>query len=338
MTEKKSKSKIFESYPYPFKKLGFGAMGLSGIFEDRNDEYMIRSVLYSLERGINFIDTARAYSRSEELLGRALKMWKGERPFIATKAAPLTPQTKKPSGVWGWHHPVSVESAYPKSSIRKSLEESLTHLQVDYVDLLQLHNYWGHWHPSEYWLDELDQLKQEGKCLNIGVSVPDHRHDLAIALVRSGRIDSVQTIFNIFDPLALDSLMPVCKENNVAVIARAILDEGGLAGLLSMQTKFSNEDWLYNYFDCLPREIYLQKLDAIKQFIPEHADNLAQLAIKFALLPDEISIALTSMHRHDYAKENIDLLEKPKLSHDVFDTLRYGHRWTRNFYQKRKYL
>ena len=333
-----SETKVFEHYPAQLKKLGFGAMGLSGIFGEKDDDYMIRSVLYSLEQGINFIDTARIYGRSEELVGKALKEWGGERPFLATKVKPLTPQNKPPAGVWGWHHPVAAEIAFPKGSIRQSLEESLRFLQVDYVDLLQLHNYWGNWDPDGHWLDELDQVRQEGKCSHIGVSVPDHRPDLAISLVRTGRIDSVQVVFNIFDPLALDCLMPVCKKFNVAVIARAILDEGGLSGFLDMETEFAKDEWLYNYFDCLPRETYLQKVNGLKKFIPEYADNLAELAIKFALCPQEVTIALTSMHIHEYAMQNIDILKKPGLSQDVFDELRHGNRWIRNFYQQRKYL
>jgi aryl-alcohol dehydrogenase-like predicted oxidoreductase len=64
-------------------------MGLAGGFGKQDDEYMIRSVLLALEKGVNVIDTARAYGRSEELVGKALNQWKGERPFLATKPVEL---------------------------------------------------------------------------------------------------------------------------------------------------------------------------------------------------------------------------------------------------------
>lgn len=330
--------KLFSRFSRSFPRLGFGAMGLSGIFGSYDDRYLIDSVLFALKKGIGFIDTARAYGRSEELLGKALKEWGGPRPFLATKALPVTPQNKPPPGVWGWHHPVEADVAYPPGQIARSLETSLQELGVDHVDLLQLHNYWGHWGCDGHWLDELQSLKEQGKARHIGVSLPDHRADLGIALAASGRIDSIQVLFHIFEPLALDCLIPVCQQHGVAVIARAILDEGGLAGNLRADTEFADDDWLKGYFDCLPREIYLRKVDALRAFLPQEADTLAELAIKFALQPEGVTVALTSMHVREYAQANIGTLKKPPLSASAFDALRYQHRWIRNFYQARKYL
>ena len=91
-------------------------------------------------------------------------------------------------------------------------------------------------------MEELLQLKQEGKIRGIGISLPDHRHDIAMPLIQSGQINSVQTVFNIFDPIALDCLVPICQ-NDVAVIARCILDEGGLTGFLKEDSEFEEGDF-----------------------------------------------------------------------------------------------
>lgn len=123
-------------------RLGYGAMGLAGLFGQYDEAYFIRSILLSLEQGINFIDTARAYGRSEEFIGKALKQWGGERPFLATKVLACAPLASMPPGS-GWQHPVPSHIAYPPGRIRTSVEESLNQLGVGEVDLIQLHQYLG---------------------------------------------------------------------------------------------------------------------------------------------------------------------------------------------------
>jgi methylglyoxal reductase len=318
-------------------KLGFGAMGLSGSFGSYDDEYLIRSVLLALDGGINFIDTARAYGRSEELVGKALKQWTGERPFVATKVAAQPAPASYPPGSC-WHAPVPVEIAYPSGMLRASVLDSLQQLGLEQLDLIQLHQYWAHWDDSDYWMEELLRLQEEGLVRYIGISVPDHRHELAIALVRSGKIDAVQTLFNIFDPLALDCLIPICRQHQVAVIARIILDEGGLTGFLKADTHIAEGDFRANYFDVLPRSIYIDKINALQTFIPQYAESLAELAIRFALQPEGITTAITSMHVHEFIRPNLEAAARPELPQEVFELLRNKHRWIRNFYQARRYL
>jgi methylglyoxal reductase len=331
------KYSIFGKSGRSVSRLGFGAMGLAGVFGKQEDQDYIRAIRFSLEQGINFIDTARAYGRSEEIIGKALKDWEGERPFIATKVQPRPAPSSYPV-MAGWHHPAPVEIIYPPGAIRESVETSLRELDVDWIDLVQMHNYWPMWDTIDYWLDELEQLRCEGKVRHIGISVPDHRPEGVISLVRSGRIDSVQVLYNIFDPLALDCLIPICQENNVAVIARIILDEGGLTGFLTEQTEFPDGDFRNKYFDVLPRSIYIEKVDALRQYIPEYADSLAELAIKFAIHDSGVNVALTSMQVQEYARENIAAVDKQRLPDEIFEKLRVKHRWIRNFYQARRHL
>lgn len=310
----------------PVSRLGFGAMGLAGWFGAYSDADLIASVLHALASGINFIDTARAYGRSEELLALALKAWKGPAPFVASKVNPLGPNTK-------WGCPVPVETVFPRGHVTREVDLSLRTLGVERIDLMQLHVYWASWGVEGYWLDELEAARHAGKVGLIGVSLPDHRHDVALPLVQSGRIDSVQTIVNVFDPFAGDCLIPACQAHGVGVIARCILDEGGLSGFLRADSQFAPDDFRSQYFDSVGRDAYLRRVDALRQFVPTHASTLAALAIKYVLANSGVTTAISSMHVTKFADENITALREPPLPEEIAATLRLRHRWTRNFYE-----
>jgi methylglyoxal reductase len=318
----------FPRHPLPVSRLGFGAMGLAGWFGSYSDDELIASVLHALVSGINFIDTARAYGRSEELLGTALKNWRGPAPFLASKINPLGPNTK-------WGCPVPVETVFPREHITREIELSLKTLGVERIDLMQLHVYWPTWGVEGYWLDELQAARTAGKIALIGVSLPDHRHDLALPLVQSGRIDSIQTIMNIFDPFAGDGLIPACQQHGVGVIARCILDEGGLTGFLKSDSVFTDSDFRSQYFDAMGRERYLARVDALRPFVPNHTSSLAALAIKYVLAHPGVTTAISSMHVRHHADENLKALREKPLDPSVVETLRLHHRWTRNFYEKK---
>jgi aryl-alcohol dehydrogenase-like predicted oxidoreductase len=208
----------------------------------------------------------------------------------------------------------------------------LKELGTDRLDLLQMHLWWPTWGTEGYWVDELRQLKADGLVRHIGVSIPDHRSDLALGVVASGLVESVQTIVNIFDPLALDALVPLCQQRGVAVIARCVLDEGGLTGAITADTTFPEGDYRHGYFDdTVPRPVYLQKVDALRAFVPEHAPSLAALALKFVTQTPGITTALTSMHLPEYAAANIAAVDGPDLPDDVYDLLRTRHRFIKNF-------
>lgn len=309
-------------------RIGFGAMGLAGTFGAIEDNDAVHSLLHALERGVTFIDTARGYGRSEELIGRALREWKGAAPFIATKVRTMGPPSQ-------WGLPPPVEQAFPRGHITADAEESLRALGVERLDLLQLHLYWPNWGVDGYWLDELRALKASGKVGAIGVSLPDQRHDVGLPLVMSGAIDSVQTVMNIFDPLALDSLVPICRERGVAVIARCVLDEGGLTGTLTPETTFGERDYRRSFFACVPREMYIERVNRLRKFVPQHARTLAALALKFVLHDPGVTTAISSMHIPRFADENIAAAEEAPLTEEVFTEIRRYHRWVRNFYDNK---
>ena len=307
----------------------FGAMGLNCAFGQFEEDELIKAVHHSLDQGVNMIDTARTYGDSERILGKALQQWQGARPFIASKAAP---QASEANNGWGIPNPIGI--AYPKGAVTESAETSLKTLGIDCLDLLQLHQYWSQY-EGEYWVDEMLKLKEQGKIKHIGISLTDHRHDQAISIIRSGVIDSVQTVVNIFDPLAFDSLIPLCQERHVAVIARCVLDEGGLTGLLKEDTVFDEKDFREDYFRQGPLSEYVRRVNALNQYLPTVADSPAQLAIKFAAYHAGVTTVNISMHIKDHADENIRALEAAPLPEAIFLEIRKRHRWLLNLYEKK---
>jgi aryl-alcohol dehydrogenase-like predicted oxidoreductase len=309
----------------PISRLGFGAMGFAGWFGEDTEDNFIAALHRALELGINFVDTARQYGQSERIVGLALRRWTGRKPFVATKVQALGPNSQ-------WQFPVEVETAFPPGHITADCERSLRELGLDQLDLLQLHIYWPTWGTSGYWMDELQELKRRGKVRFVGISVPDHRSDMVLGLVESGLIDSVQTILNIFDPLALDNLVPICAKRGVAVIARSVLDEGGLTGLLTSDTRFEESDFRHNYFDrVVPREVYLRKVDSLRLYVPAHASSLASLALRFVLANSRVTTAIVSMQVEAYAEMNIAALDEPELPAELVHRLRTRHRFIKNF-------
>lgn len=314
-------------------RLGFGAMGFAGWFGESDDSEWIAALFAALDAGVNLIDTARAYGRSEEVLGRALAQWGGEAPFVATKIEQISGNNLP------WAIPVAPEICFPPGHIRASAETSLRTLGLDHVDLIQLHVWWPTWDLDGHWMQELQALKGDGLAAAVGVSIPDHRSDMALPLVASGLVDSVQTIINVFDPLALENLVPACVANGVAVIGRCTLDEGGLTGFLTDDLVFDDEDYRSRYFDdTVPRSVYRGKVAALEPFVPRAASSLAALAIKFALHDPGVTSALVSMHVQEYTEANVAAVDERPLSDGDFYELFTSHRWIKNLNHPKHWL
>ncbi|MGB0499838.1 MAG: aldo/keto reductase, partial [Acidimicrobiales bacterium] len=169
--------------------------------------------------GVNFIDTARNYGESERIVGQTLKQWQGERPFIASKV--------KPRDVGNWRFYVPLEEQFTPESIRKSVETSLRTLNVDCIDLMQLHQWYYLWGQRLEWIDTLQALQSEGKIKYIGVSAQDHEHDAVLKLIDEETVDAVQIFMNAFESRPFVSAIPLCEQHKVGVIARCIYDHSG---------------------------------------------------------------------------------------------------------------
>ncbi|MBI2574822.1 aldo/keto reductase, partial [Candidatus Woesearchaeota archaeon] len=141
-----------------------------------------------------------------------------------------------------------IEDVFPKEHIIRLARESRKNLGRK-IDLLQLHVWtdkWAEGAESKAWQDAFQQLKQEGVAEFFGVSVNDHAPETALKLAESGKVDSLQVIYNIFDQSPEDELLKIAARKKLGIIARVPFDEGALTGKLAYETKF--DDWRKHYF------------------------------------------------------------------------------------------
>jgi aryl-alcohol dehydrogenase-like predicted oxidoreductase len=299
---------------------GIGASGWIGADEDES----LRALHRALDLGVNFIDTARGYGESERIVGRVVRERAGEEVLVATKVPPLNRIWPAPDGV-------DPADAFPGSHIRESLETSLRVSGLDHFDVLQFHVWSDEWVGRGDWLETITALKQEGKIRHFGVSVNDHQADNALALVRSGAVDSLQVIYNVFDQAPAEALFPACEEHGVGVIVRVALDEGGLTGQVTAGATFPEGDFRNRYFKGdRPAEVE-RHVDAITADLGIGRAELAETALRFVLSAPAVSTVIPGMRTVRNVERNVVVSDGRLLDADRLAALA-KHRWQRNFY------
>ena len=146
--------------------------------------------------------------------------------------------------------------------------------------------------------------------------------------MRSGQVDSVQVIYNIFDQNPEDELFPACRETDVAVIARVPFDEGSLTGALTKESKWPEGDWRNTYF--VPENLIpsVQRADALKPLAPAGV-TMAEMALRFILSNPTVSTIIPGMRKLRHVESNITASDAGSLPDAVLAQLR-GHRWLRH--------
>ncbi|HNV30565.1 MAG TPA: aldo/keto reductase, partial [Cyclobacteriaceae bacterium] len=186
-------------------EIGYGMWGLAGWKETDKvevDEALARSV----ELGCNFFDTAWGYGAgvSEQILGKLMRQYASKQLHFATK---IPPKNFK----WPSKANYTLDECFPASHIIEYTEKSLKNLNVDCIDLQQFHVWEDSWAHNEEWKNAVEKLKAEGKVKHFGISVNRWEPDNVLNTLRSGLIDSVQVIYNIFDQNPEDNLFPLCR-------------------------------------------------------------------------------------------------------------------------------
>lgn len=306
-------------------EIGYGAWGIgeSGWVGATEDE-SVRALHRAIDLGVNFIDTARGYGESERIVGRVVRERAGDGVRVATKVPPK-------NAVWPAPDGLDPAAAFPGEHIRESLETSLRAAGLDHFDVLQFHVWNDEWVGRGDWLETITELKQEGKIGLFGVSINDHRPDSALELVRSGSVDSLQIIYNIFDQSPADELLPLCAEHGVGVIVRVALDEGGLTGRITAGTTFPEGDWRNRYFrGDRPAQIE-QRVSAIVADLGIAPDEIAENALRFVLSSPAVSTVIPGMRTPRNVERNTAVSDGRPLTADQLAVLA-KHRWERNFY------
>ena len=312
---------------YSISEIGFGAWGIGGsLWKGGSDDEAIKALHHACDFGLNFIDTALAYGQghSENLVGQILKE-RPERIFVATKIPPKNQE-------WPAKHGVPVKHVFPSEHIIACTERSLKNLGVDQIDLQQLHVWAKNWVEEPTWYETLLKLKKDGKIAHFGISINDHDPDSALQVVENGWIDSVQVIYNIFDPTPAKRLLPLCQEKNIGVIARCPFDEGSLTGAITQETCFEKGDWRAFYFTDNRKKEVVARVEQLKAFLKEaHVATLSELALRFCLSNKNISAVIPGMRRVSHVEQNLIISDGKELSKKILGELA-NHAWTRNFY------
>ncbi|MCL6507607.1 MAG: aldo/keto reductase [Bryobacteraceae bacterium] len=307
-------------------EIGFGAWGIGGKqWLGGSDEEALRALRRAVELGLNFIDTALAYGdgHSERLVGQVIRE-AGTRVYVATKVPPK-------NRLWPARPGIGIEEVFPYDYILRSTEESLRNLGVDTIDLQQLHVWNPEWIESEIWRRAFEDLKRSGKVRFVGVSINDHQPDSALELIRTGRIDTVQVIYNIFDQTPERNLFPLCMECNIGVIARVPFDEGSLTGTITETTRFDPEDFRAYYFRGDRKRQVVERVTALQQDLAAVEGTLPEIALRFCLSHPAVSTVIPGMRKVRNVEVNCAVSDQGPLDERVLQILR-RHAWNRNFY------
>ena len=302
-------------------EIGYGMWGMGG-WTGSDDEESRRSLDLAVELGCNFFDTAYAYGlgKSEKLLGEALKRHTGKKLYTATKVPPKNLK-------WPGRAETPVADVFPFSYIVEMTEKSLTNLGVETVDLQQLHVWSDAWEEDDGWRRAAEELKRRNLINAFGISVNRWEPSNVIKALRTGLVDAVQVVYNVFDQNPEDDLFPVCRELDVAVIARVPFDEGSLTGTLSKDSRWPEGDFRNIYFTPENLAETLARVERLKEVVPAGMD-LPEMTLRFILDSQDVSTVIPGMRKPRHVERNIGASDGNHLDSQVLAALR-GHRWVR---------
>lgn len=302
-------------------EIGHGLWGM-GDWKDSDDAQSLEALELSLSLGCNFYDTAWIYGsgHSEQLLGQLLRNHPDEKIVVATK---VPPKNRK----WPANPQDALEDTFPSDHIIEYTKRSLENLGIDCIDIQQLHVWDDHWaaHPS--WQEAAQRLKEEGLIRQFGLSLNRWEPWNGLQAIRSGAVDSIQVIYNIFDQAPEDELFPLCQEFGVGVLARVPLDEGGLSGKLTLETKFPDDDWRAHYFGPENLKPTVERAEALKPLLPPGM-TLPEMALRFVLAHPAVSTSIPGMRRLEHVEQNIGISDGQMLPPELLEQLK-AHRWDR---------
>ena len=308
-------------------EIGYGAWGIGkDAWLGAEDDESLKALNTAIDHGLNFIDTALAYGdgHSERLVGRVVKE-RAERVFVATKIPPK-------NQVWPAPRGLPVERAFPKDYVRTCTETSLSNLGVEALDVQQLHVWQDDWVGSGDWLEAIEEMKAEGKIRAFGVSINDHQPANAIELIKTGVVDTVQVIYNVFDQSPEDALFPACIEHDVGVIVRVPFDEGALTGNITPDTTFDEGDFRNHYFRDDRKARVRERVRAIVGELGVSEDEIAAVALRYILSHPAVSTVIPGMRSVRNVERNMRVGDGEGLPEETVDKLK-AHRWVRNFYE-----
>ncbi|HNY38792.1 MAG TPA: aldo/keto reductase [Bryobacteraceae bacterium] len=309
-------------------EIGYGAWGLGGNqWRGHKEDDALAALRHALENGLNFIDSALAYNdgHSEQLIARTLKET-GAKAYVSTKVPPKNKQ-------WPALPGIGIENVFPYRYVVKCTETSLRNLDTEQIDLQQFHVWNPEWIASDEWRRAIEDLKQSGKVRFFGISINDHQPDSAIEAIKTGLIDTVQVIFNIYDQSPERNLLPLCEQLNIGVLARCPLDEGALTGAITPDTEFDPAEFRAFYFRGDRKLEVFARANSLKADLEASgvAEPLATTALRFTLTPKAVSTVIPGMRKIRNVEANLAVSALGPISGSVMEVLR-RHAWDKNYY------
>jgi len=302
-------------------EIGYGMWGMAG-WTGSEAEEVNNALDRAVEMGCNFFDTAWAYGDglSEEILNALIKRHSGKKLYVATK---VPPKNRK----WPSKPQYRLEDVFPADYIIEYTEKSLQNLGVETIDLQQFHVWEDSWAEQDEWKEAITKLTQQGKVQAWGVSVNRWEPNNCLNTLKTGLIDAVQVIYNIFDQAPEDELFPLCRELNLGVIARVPFDEGTLTGTMTKDTTFPPGDWRGTYFVPENLNTSVDHADALKPLLPAGM-NLPEMALRFILSNPDVSTTIPGMRKLRNVEANMRASDGKGLPQDLLQELK-EHRWDR---------
>jgi len=297
--------------------ISFGTWAIGGEWGGIQDAESLTALHRALDLGVNFFDTADVYGdgRSEQLLAR-LRRERSEAFYVATKA--------------GRRLDPHVASGYNKQNLTAFVERSLKNLEVEALDLLQLHC-----PPTEtYYVPEtfeaLDDLVKAGKLRHYGVSV--EKVEEALKAIEYPNVESIQIIFNIFRQRPLDLFFGEAQRRKVGILARVPLSSGMLTGKMSRSTAFEKDDHRQfnrqgesfdrgETFSGLDYETGLQAVEELRPLVPPGM-TMSQMALRWILMSPAVTCAIPGAKRPAQVEENVKAADLPPLSNETMKQVR----------------
>jgi aryl-alcohol dehydrogenase-like predicted oxidoreductase len=317
---------------YRVSTISFGAWAIGGSWGEVDDHESIAALHAAIDQGINFIDTADVYGdgRSERLISQVLKERK-EEVIVATKAGRrLNPH---------------IADGYNRENLTAFIERSLKNLDVEALDIVQLHC-----PPTDVYyrpevFEALDDLKKQGKIKHYGVSV--EKVEEALKAIEYPGVETVQIIFNMFRLRPIELFFEQAKKRNVGILARVPLASGLLTGKLSASSTFASDDHrnFNRYGESFDRgetfsgvdyDTGLVAVEEIRPLVPDGV-SMTQFALRWILMFDAVTCAIPGAKNPQQAIANAQSADLPELSTEqmariqsIYDRLIFDqvhHRW-----------
>ena len=302
-------------------EIGYGMWGMAGWSGSQDDESS-SSLQLSVDLGVNFFDTAWAYGdgHSEKLLAGLLRRNSGKRLYVATK---IPPKNRK----WPTRRGDKLDDVFPPEYIHEYAEKSRRNIGVETIDLLQFHVWEDAWSGDTRWQRAVESLRKSNLVRAIGVSVNRWEPWNVKETLRTGLVDAVQVIYNIFDQNPEDELFPLCRELDIGIIARVPFDEGSLTGTLTKSSTWPKGDFRNLYFTKENLEPTIDRVEKLKPLVPS-GSTLPDLALRFILANPDVHTVIPGMRKPAHVRANLAASDGQALSKAQMQQLR-AHRWDR---------